>query len=123
MASSADSLLSCLSLKEGSIAESLGLLPGATLNRSLESIGAHHRRTRPAVNGGASPGWLHRSGGSARQLEARFVLDGIQQRASDAIEPDRKSTRLNSSHVRISYAVFCLKKKNSTITSQRNWRT
>src|SRR5690554_7623007 len=27
---------------------------------------------------------------------------------------DRKSTRLNSSHVRISYAVFCLKKKNHT---------
>src|SRR3989442_2691466 len=27
---------------------------------------------------------------------------------------DRKSTRLNSSHVRISYAVFCLKKKTST---------
>src|SRR5690554_2587773 len=27
---------------------------------------------------------------------------------------DRKSTRLNSSHVRISYAVFCLKKKNNT---------
>src|SRR5690554_7268747 len=27
-------------------------------------------------------------------------------------EGDRKSTRLNSSHVRISYAVFCLKKKN-----------
>src|SRR5690606_41426429 len=29
--------------------------------------------------------------------------------------PDRKSTRLNSSHVKISYAVFCLKKKNWTI--------
>src|SRR5690625_7063631 len=28
--------------------------------------------------------------------------------------PDRKSTRLNSSHVAISYAVFCLKKKNKT---------
>src|SRR5436309_2564674 len=28
---------------------------------------------------------------------------------------DRKSTRLNSSHVKISYAVFCLKKKNNTI--------
>src|SRR5690554_7646492 len=28
-----------------------------------------------------------------------------------AVEQDRKSTRLNSSHVRISYAVFCLKKK------------
>src|SRR5690606_4672052 len=28
---------------------------------------------------------------------------------------DRKSTRLNSSHVKISYAVFCLKKKNKSI--------
>src|SRR3712207_7498839 len=30
---------------------------------------------------------------------------------------DRKSTRLNSSHANISYAVFCLKKKNKRITS------
>src|SRR5688572_32759879 len=30
-------------------------------------------------------------------------------------EEDRKSTRLNSSHSQISYAVFCLKKKNKTI--------
>src|SRR5256885_7496531 len=29
-----------------------------------------------------------------------------------AVNPDRKSTRLNSSHLVISYAVFCLKKKN-----------
>src|SRR5262245_64629348 len=34
-----------------------------------------------------------------------------EQRA--ACEPDRKSTRLNSSHLGISYAVFCLKKKNN----------
>src|SRR5690606_39830852 len=33
----------------------------------------------------------------------------------DAVEGgDRKSTRLNSSHVKISYAVFCLNKKNNT---------
>src|SRR3989442_11129960 len=32
--------------------------------------------------------------------------------AKDSLKRDRKSTRLNSSHVRISYAVFCLKKKN-----------
>src|SRR5215471_14980760 len=32
---------------------------------------------------------------------------------------DRKSTRLNSSHVEISYAVFCLKKKKKT---ERHWR-
>src|SRR5690606_40649011 len=31
---------------------------------------------------------------------------------------DRKSTRLNSSHVKISYAVFCLKKKNKDATSE-----
>src|SRR5690554_7365217 len=30
---------------------------------------------------------------------------------TESFEVDRKSTRLNSSHVRISYAVFCLKKK------------
>src|SRR2546430_8876326 len=32
-----------------------------------------------------------------------------------AIKVDRKSTRLNSSHSQISYAVFCLKKKNDSI--------
>src|SRR5690606_41893792 len=34
--------------------------------------------------------------------------------AQQAFLADRKSTRLNSSHVKISYAVFCLKKKNRT---------
>src|SRR5690554_7433769 len=33
------------------------------------------------------------------------------KRANPDMDKDRKSTRLNSSHVRISYAVFCLKKK------------
>src|SRR5690554_7662759 len=37
----------------------------------------------------------------------------------DSDDPeDRKSTRLNSSHVRISYAVFCLKKKKTKLTTQ-----
>src|SRR5690606_41448786 len=39
-----------------------------------------------------------------RVVDHRLVVDGH--------ELDRKSTRLNSSHVKISYAVFCLKKKN-----------
>src|SRR3989442_9889304 len=34
---------------------------------------------------------------------------------------DRKSTRLNSSHVRISYAVFCLKKKKNLIKSNDSY--
>src|SRR5688572_31771650 len=42
-----------------------------------------------------------------RELERRVVLSVI-----DAAFQDRKSTRLNSSHSQISYAVFCLKKKN-----------
>src|SRR3712207_7440031 len=37
------------------------------------------------------------------------TLDGVQPRGGGG---DRKSTRLNSSHANISYAVFCLKKKN-----------
>src|SRR5436189_2296357 len=35
------------------------------------------------------------------------------------MEPDRKSTRLNSSHRCISYAVFCLKKKKKKITTMK----
>src|SRR5262245_64258620 len=40
--------------------------------------------------------------------------DGIHRRGGTVVAPpaDRKSTRLNSSHLGISYAVFCLKKKN-----------
>src|SRR2546430_5675813 len=34
---------------------------------------------------------------------------------------DRKSTRLNSSHSQISYAVFCLKKKNNTRLEKNTW--
>src|SRR5690606_41131434 len=40
------------------------------------------------------------------------LLDEAVKRAKAIIE-DRKSTRLNSSHVKISYAVFCLKKKTT----------
>src|SRR5690625_5995569 len=39
------------------------------------------------------------------------VVRTIAMSSTDGIKRDRKSTRLNSSHVAISYAVFCLKKK------------
>src|SRR3989442_10785808 len=45
--------------------------------------------------------------------------DGHQGKAAG----DRKSTRLNSSHVRISYAVFCLKKKKITAARPPEART
>src|SRR2546430_10582147 len=38
---------------------------------------------------------------------------GVRPEAVDEVVIDRKSTRLNSSHSQISYAVFCLKKKKS----------
>src|SRR2546430_11082395 len=40
--------------------------------------------------------------------------EGVTQVHQGLAAQDRKSTRLNSSHSQISYAVFCLKKKNST---------
>src|SRR2546430_16631188 len=52
-------------------------------------------------------GWLR--GHLARPAQTRSI----------ACEADRKSTRLNSSHSQISYAVFCLKKKNA-ITNRRS---
>src|SRR2546430_4320061 len=43
---------------------------------------------------------------AAERATRQHALDGL-------FEKDRKSTRLNSSHSQISYAVFCLKKKNA----------
>src|SRR5699024_11541431 len=42
--------------------------------------------------------------------DRRSTIEDVAKRAG--VSKDRKSTRLNSSHVSISYAVFCLKKKN-----------
>src|SRR5206468_10553243 len=39
----------------------------------------------------------------------RHARRGSERGAMESVEPDRKSTRLNSSHDQISYAVFCLK--------------
>src|SRR3712207_7513053 len=41
-----------------------------------------------------------------------------QHEREDGARPDRKSTRLNSSHANISYAVFCLKKKKQKVQIQ-----
>src|SRR5207244_10540842 len=43
--------------------------------------------------------------------DLRLAVGGRHVRRGDAVGEDRKSTRLNSSHQIISYAVFCLKKK------------
>src|SRR3712207_8516478 len=57
---------------------------------------------------------LKRDGGCVTRVLRRSVneLDEVHERSMI----DRKSTRLNSSHANISYAVFCLKKKNKSPT-------
>src|SRR3712207_8890137 len=61
----------------------------------------------------------HRQAGSAFKpfVFAEAIEQGISPETtyvSKHLEVDRKSTRLNSSHANISYAVFCLKKKTYT---------
>src|SRR3989454_4363607 len=73
--------------------------------------------------GGVVPGNLYELAPLARAGAAGFkcflVPSGIDEfpAVSEAdLRPDRKSTRLNSSHLVISYAVFCLKKKKTSNT-------
>src|SRR2546429_2992408 len=81
------------------------LFPYTTLFRSRsasawEPVCRHEDRDRIAPRGRAS--------------DLRPGLRGGPLR--EPVRPDRKSTRLNSSHGYISYAVFCLKKKKTTTT-------
>src|SRR5690349_23694079 len=56
----------------------------------------------------------------SRSMRRRVAEDGERERCRDGSPlKDRKSTRLNSSHVEISYAVFCLKKKKKTKNKMR----
>src|SRR5207248_8142359 len=56
-----------------------------------------------------------------RQKPVRHRIFG--KKAEPRGNPDRKSTRLNSSHRTISYAVFCLKKKKKKIKQRKRTKT
>src|SRR5690554_7487990 len=83
------------------------LFPYTTLFRS--GIQAHD----PGHHGSNAPAHQHGVGQLHLVIEQDQLHLELQVPADDLLgfEQDRKSTRLNSSHVRISYAVFCLKKK------------
>src|SRR5438477_5863547 len=55
-------------------------------------------------------------GGAGVAGAALLAVNRVTDRSAGAVDKDRKSTRLNSSHMSISYAVFCLKKKKKTIS-------
>src|SRR5690349_23403276 len=61
--------------------------------------------------------------GRAEHAADRLVREHVELLHAFALHVhasrDRKSTRLNSSHVEISYAVFCLKKKKKTMSDHR----
>src|SRR2546422_4197204 len=75
------------------------LFPYTTLFRSL----ARHQELAPHPGG-----WRHE----------RRLGHGLVPGAGRGAAGDRKSTRLNSSHGYISYAVFCLKKKKKQVSSK-----
>src|SRR2546421_7367717 len=93
------------------------LFPYTTLFRSSEGIAAYlaNARTRNELDIGSR---LRRDWStylSVRDEVLASILEGSAKEAVDRdLTEDRKSTRLNSSHDQISYAVFCLKKKKKT---------
>src|SRR3712207_7029971 len=78
------------------------LFPYTTLFRSQDHRGRRDRGPRGGEHGARAP------------AQRRDDSEPDEQRR------DRKSTRLNSSHANISYAVFCLKKKKNKIKIQMN---
>src|SRR2546429_2572280 len=94
------------------------LFPYTTLFRSLARLlELPHCRSVPSP----APGTRH---GQAGTLIRPFPCSVVNFRRKDfppipAPERDRKSTRLNSSHGYISYAVFCLKRKNPEHTHMK----
>src|SRR5690625_6458091 len=73
----------------------------------------------PVLAGGAVED--HTLGAGLRHRVHRLCQPMSEMGDHEFVDPaqDRKSTRLNSSHVAISYADFCLKKKNCTTLSRR----
>src|SRR5437762_10517519 len=94
----------------------LPLFPYTTLFRSGSNRSGDwapaHRTLDPAVS-------AHPPSPPSQRLNvdhAGYRLDGSADLRRDLeLSRDRKSTRLNSSHRCISYAVFCLKKKNNVV--------
>src|SRR5205085_9918262 len=93
------------------------LFPYTTLFRSSSgsAIRAAAARARASVAAAAAP-----SPATDCARASASSADGTSQSSATPASVDRKSTRLNSSHSQISYAVFCLKKKTNTRSSWRD---
>src|SRR3712207_8329499 len=90
------------------------LFPYTTLFRSLDPT----RHLRPTPHPSARRGLLKKS--LAQPFLALLLEQSPLFSTGIAVPADRKSTRLNSSHANISYAVFCLKKKKNILQNLIN---
>src|SRR2546430_8615848 len=91
------------------------LFPSPPLSRSPPADPPKAQRLASDVLSVPDKAWVFSFEGSAANDKAKAECD--ERFKSDAA--DRKSTRLNSSHSQISYAVFCLKKKKNKISRSR----
>src|SRR5699024_11071311 len=97
------------------------LIAGLGSGATAAGLHAHRRRNRlayrivgvDAENSAYLPGWLYGVADYGTGMPTR--IEGLGRPVLPGSFEDRKSTRLNSSHVSISYAVFCLKKKKTNI--------
>src|SRR2546430_13001002 len=85
-------------------------------------------RSRPALDARATHWSVYMSELSGSDVYRRCVTVDINSGTTDisaqpASTRDRKSTRLNSSHSQISYAVFCLKKKKKMLSQHSDSRS
>src|SRR3712207_8361305 len=92
------------------------LFPYTTLFRSAARLEQPTSYEAILAHAEACYGYYARGPEVERVRAPSLVVHGDE----DLIVPvDRKSTRLNSSHANISYAVFCLKKKKKTVLEHR----
>src|SRR3712207_7287269 len=88
------------------------LFPYTTLFRSGDEERGQPRPQRVQLPHVAEVAEVHQPRPALREHRQR--VPRVRPRPGARRELDRKSTRLNSSHANISYAVFCLKKKKKT---------
>src|SRR5690606_41818602 len=88
------------------------LFPYPTLFRSDRAFGNRQRSSRVRPGGRAPP---RPSGAAPGRIWSRATT--VAATRNEQVRQDRKSTRLNSSHVKTSYAVFCPKKKRRLRTA------
>src|SRR3712207_8308312 len=92
------------------------LFPYTTLFRSEGALTRFKELTRAYPDHPAGPQFLAASLWLKTLNQSRRLQSGLYNNDSFYAKTDRKSTRLNSSHANISYAVFCLKKKKKIVT-------